>query len=223
MILEPELEATNVLVKDQGHLSIMLSRRLASSVVDQLGAAEGLPATARPCAPWRRSGTATSVRRRSATASPSRVAEKPERTPGPAPRAGLDLPVGRTPGTGHRRFPHRCGRRGQKSTEIHRLFPFTSQALLRRVLLGSGSWRDQRMWLTSRVLAGRTVPWGGVPSWKACRADAYFRERPLTCSFAPRPTSSRWRAESSMDRPAVVDNGGITVVVIPRTSCGPRE
>jgi pimeloyl-ACP methyl ester carboxylesterase len=43
MILEPELDATNVLVKDQGHLSIMLSRRLASSVVDQLGAAEGLP------------------------------------------------------------------------------------------------------------------------------------------------------------------------------------
>lgn len=43
MILEPELRATNILVKDHGHLSIMLSRRLAQSVVDQLGAAEGLP------------------------------------------------------------------------------------------------------------------------------------------------------------------------------------
>jgi pimeloyl-ACP methyl ester carboxylesterase len=42
MILEPELEATNILVKDTGHLSIMLSRRLSSSIVDQLGAAEGL-------------------------------------------------------------------------------------------------------------------------------------------------------------------------------------
>jgi len=42
MILEPELEATNILVKDQGHLSIMFSRRLAQSVVDQLAAAEGL-------------------------------------------------------------------------------------------------------------------------------------------------------------------------------------
>jgi hypothetical protein len=30
------------LVKDTGHLSIMLSRRLSSSIVDQLGAAEGL-------------------------------------------------------------------------------------------------------------------------------------------------------------------------------------
>jgi pimeloyl-ACP methyl ester carboxylesterase len=43
MILEPALRATNILVKDEGHLSILLSRRLAASVVDQLGAAEGLP------------------------------------------------------------------------------------------------------------------------------------------------------------------------------------
>jgi pimeloyl-ACP methyl ester carboxylesterase len=42
MILEPELRATNILVKDQGHLSIMFARRLAQSVVDQLAAAEGL-------------------------------------------------------------------------------------------------------------------------------------------------------------------------------------
>lgn len=48
MILEPELQATNILVKDHGHLSIMLSRQLASSVVDQLAAAEGLPGYGSP-------------------------------------------------------------------------------------------------------------------------------------------------------------------------------
>jgi pimeloyl-ACP methyl ester carboxylesterase len=48
MILEPELNATNILVKDHGHLSIMLSRRLSASVVDQLGAAEGLPGYGSP-------------------------------------------------------------------------------------------------------------------------------------------------------------------------------
>jgi pimeloyl-ACP methyl ester carboxylesterase len=48
MILEPELAATNILVKDHGHLSIMLSRRLAHSIVDQLGAAEGLPGYGTP-------------------------------------------------------------------------------------------------------------------------------------------------------------------------------
>lgn len=42
MILEPALAATNVLVKDEGHLSIMLSRRMAASVAGQLAAAEGL-------------------------------------------------------------------------------------------------------------------------------------------------------------------------------------
>jgi pimeloyl-ACP methyl ester carboxylesterase len=50
MILEPHLEATNILVKDQGHLSIMFSRRLAQSVVDQLAAAEGLPGYGTPVA-----------------------------------------------------------------------------------------------------------------------------------------------------------------------------
>jgi pimeloyl-ACP methyl ester carboxylesterase len=48
MLLEPELEATNILVKDQGHLSIMFSRALAQSVVDQLAAAEGLPGYGTP-------------------------------------------------------------------------------------------------------------------------------------------------------------------------------
>jgi pimeloyl-ACP methyl ester carboxylesterase len=42
MILEPALAATNVLVKGEGHLSIMLSRRTAASVAGQLAAAEGV-------------------------------------------------------------------------------------------------------------------------------------------------------------------------------------
>jgi len=54
MIVEPELAATNILVKDHGHLSIMLSRRLASSVVDQLGAAEGLSGYGAPLSAFRR-------------------------------------------------------------------------------------------------------------------------------------------------------------------------
>jgi pimeloyl-ACP methyl ester carboxylesterase len=48
MILEPALAATNVLVKDEGHLSIMLSRRMAASVAAQLAAAEGLPGYGTP-------------------------------------------------------------------------------------------------------------------------------------------------------------------------------
>jgi hypothetical protein len=32
-----------VLVKDEGHLSILLSRRLSSSLLHELGAVEGLP------------------------------------------------------------------------------------------------------------------------------------------------------------------------------------
>ncbi len=50
-IVEPELAATNVLVKDHGHLSIMLSRRLSTSIVDQLAAAEGLPGYGAPVRP----------------------------------------------------------------------------------------------------------------------------------------------------------------------------
>jgi triacylglycerol lipase len=42
MIQEPELGAINILVKDHGHVSIMLSRRLAMSLVAHLGAVEGL-------------------------------------------------------------------------------------------------------------------------------------------------------------------------------------
>jgi pimeloyl-ACP methyl ester carboxylesterase len=65
MILEPELEATNILVKDHGHLSILLSRRLAASIVDQFGAADGLPGYGAPVAPF-------VARRPRATASPAR-------------------------------------------------------------------------------------------------------------------------------------------------------
>lgn len=51
MILEPVLRATNILVKDEGHLSILLSRRLAASVVAQLAAAEALPGYGTPVSP----------------------------------------------------------------------------------------------------------------------------------------------------------------------------
>ena len=40
MMLEPALEARNVLVKDQGHLSIVLSRRLTTSVAEEIAVAE---------------------------------------------------------------------------------------------------------------------------------------------------------------------------------------
>lgn len=70
MIREPELGATNILVKDHGHLSIMLSRRLATSVVAQLGAAEGLPGYGAPVsAIARRGGTETRARQLPADAS----------------------------------------------------------------------------------------------------------------------------------------------------------
>ncbi len=42
MLTAPGLGATNVLIKDHGHLSVMLSRRLATSLVAELSAAEGL-------------------------------------------------------------------------------------------------------------------------------------------------------------------------------------
>jgi triacylglycerol lipase len=47
-IPEPVLRATNVLVKDEGHLSLMLSRRVAMAVAAQLAAAEGLPGYGTP-------------------------------------------------------------------------------------------------------------------------------------------------------------------------------
>jgi pimeloyl-ACP methyl ester carboxylesterase len=46
MIREPELGATNILIKDHGHLSIMWSRRLAASIAAQVGAADGRPGVA---------------------------------------------------------------------------------------------------------------------------------------------------------------------------------
>ncbi len=76
MIIEPELAATNILVKDHGHLSIMLSRKLATSIVDQLGAAEGLPGYG---APVRSLPTGTEAR--PPAASP---ASPPARRPGPS-------------------------------------------------------------------------------------------------------------------------------------------
>lgn len=42
MMLEHELNPTNLLLKDQGHLSIVLSRRLAHSVTEQIAAIEGI-------------------------------------------------------------------------------------------------------------------------------------------------------------------------------------
>ena len=50
MMLESALAATNLLMKDQGHLSIVLSRRLARSVAGQLAAIEGLPGFGQPLA-----------------------------------------------------------------------------------------------------------------------------------------------------------------------------
>jgi len=40
MMLEPELAASNVLVKDHGHLSVVLSRRLSASVAEEIAVAE---------------------------------------------------------------------------------------------------------------------------------------------------------------------------------------
>lgn len=42
MIVEPELAATNLLIKDHGHLSILLSRQFGSSLVEQLRLSERL-------------------------------------------------------------------------------------------------------------------------------------------------------------------------------------
>jgi pimeloyl-ACP methyl ester carboxylesterase len=61
MMLEPELEAANILVKDQGHLSIMFSRALAQSVVDQLAAAEGLPGYGTPVRGLPQPGTSGAI------------------------------------------------------------------------------------------------------------------------------------------------------------------
>lgn len=72
-IEEPALAATNILVKDHGHLSIMLSRRLADSVVAQLGAAEGLPGYGAPVRALAAGGHHR--RRRSSTEDPPQAAQ----------------------------------------------------------------------------------------------------------------------------------------------------
>ena len=46
MITHPALAATNLLARDQGHLSVMLSRRVATAITSQLLAAEGAPGLA---------------------------------------------------------------------------------------------------------------------------------------------------------------------------------
>jgi pimeloyl-ACP methyl ester carboxylesterase len=43
MITEAELEPRNILIKDEGHVSIMLSRRLADSIAEELLASEHSP------------------------------------------------------------------------------------------------------------------------------------------------------------------------------------
>lgn len=49
-IVEPALRAANVRIADEGHVSILLSRRLLASVLHELGAAEGLPGYGAPLA-----------------------------------------------------------------------------------------------------------------------------------------------------------------------------
>lgn len=49
-IVEPTLRAANVRIADEGHLSILLSRRLLASVLHELGAAEGLAGYGAPLA-----------------------------------------------------------------------------------------------------------------------------------------------------------------------------
>ena len=49
-IVEPALRAANVCIPDEGHLSILLSRRLVASVRHELGAVEGLPGYGAPLA-----------------------------------------------------------------------------------------------------------------------------------------------------------------------------
>ena len=50
MMLEPALAATNVLMKDQGHLSIMLAPSLAKSIAQELAAIDGIAGFGAPLA-----------------------------------------------------------------------------------------------------------------------------------------------------------------------------
>jgi pimeloyl-ACP methyl ester carboxylesterase len=60
MITEPALDATNTLVKDEGHTSIMLSRRLAEAVAAELVASEAAAAAPAPGGP-QAGGTALGI------------------------------------------------------------------------------------------------------------------------------------------------------------------
>jgi pimeloyl-ACP methyl ester carboxylesterase len=48
MMLEPQLAATNILMKDHGHLSIMLAPALARSIAQELAAIDGIEGHGRP-------------------------------------------------------------------------------------------------------------------------------------------------------------------------------
>ncbi len=48
MMLEPQLAATNILMKDHGHLSIMLAPALARSIAQELAAIDGIDGFGRP-------------------------------------------------------------------------------------------------------------------------------------------------------------------------------
>lgn len=48
MILEPQLQAANVLMKDHGHLSVMLAPSLARSIAEQFAAIDGIEGFGRP-------------------------------------------------------------------------------------------------------------------------------------------------------------------------------
>ncbi|MBS1848414.1 MAG: alpha/beta fold hydrolase [Actinobacteria bacterium] len=50
MMLEPELAATNILMKDHGHLSVMLAPSLAASVANELAAIDGRAGFGQPIA-----------------------------------------------------------------------------------------------------------------------------------------------------------------------------
>lgn len=63
MMLESALDATNILMKDHGHLSIMLAPALVQSVANELGAIEGFPGFGQPLSglPATRTAHATSI------------------------------------------------------------------------------------------------------------------------------------------------------------------
>ncbi len=70
MLRHPALGAVNILAKDHGHLSLMLSPKVARSVVDQLEAAEGVPGVA-PLAGLEKPARPVAARPRRAVSAPS--------------------------------------------------------------------------------------------------------------------------------------------------------